>query len=124
MTNEKTYCDPFNWVIKLNNKGTPFKNSAVSICCPHTEVKARNLAELLPIYYCAKYGGSFICACEANWFRQFGRSRLDQRLREASIAEKICVACRGERILLSDMEGVFSLGDTGAKFQKGIRNYS
>lgn len=95
MTNEKTYCDPFNWVIKLNNKGTPFKNSAVSICCPHTEVKARNLAELLPIYYCAKYGGSFICACEANWFRQFGRSRLDQRLREASIAEKVCVACRG-----------------------------
>jgi len=40
------------------------------------------------------------------------------------LLKRFALPVEGERILLSDMEGVFSIGDTGAKFQKGIRNYS
>jgi len=61
--------------------------------------------------------------------RQTGSASLDvvgltKGFEKLVLLKRFALPVEGERILLSDMEGVFSIGDTGAKFQKGIRNYS
>ena len=63
--------------------------------CPHEQLVPRNLSELLPIYECKECGGKFVCSCEAKWFELHDTSRFKQRMKEAEIAEKVCVACRG-----------------------------
>jgi hypothetical protein len=62
--------------------------------CSHPRLQARNLAELLPVYECERCRGKFVCECEATWFQRYDPQRLQLRLREARIAEKVCVKCR------------------------------
>lgn len=63
--------------------------------CNHSQLTPRNLAELLPVYECDMCGARLVCLCEAAWFKEHDFSRYQSRLKEADVADNICVACRG-----------------------------